>query len=121
MGIPLSQCPHIGNWTHMPWGEFDNSIPSIVEGKDFKITLTVSYPINQGESHEIYRLQAKVVAKDYHRMKGIDFEESFTQIVSIKVIRMCLTNATSQNWTVYQMGVLITFLNEELHEAVHVS
>ena len=45
-------------------------------------------------------------------MKGIDFEESFTQIVSIKVIKMFLANAASQNWTVYQMGEKLHFSME---------
>ena len=62
-----------------------------------------------------------VVAKGYHRKKGIDFEEFFTQNISIRSIRMFLANAPNQNWTVYQKGVKTAFLNGMLNDAAYVS
>ncbi|GKF02378.1 retrovirus-related pol polyprotein from transposon TNT 1-94, partial [Tanacetum coccineum] len=45
------------------------------------------------------------VAKDYSRQEGIDFEESFAQVVQLEAVRMFVAYAAHKNFTIYQMDV----------------
>ncbi|GKE38769.1 retrovirus-related pol polyprotein from transposon TNT 1-94 [Tanacetum coccineum] len=53
--------------------------------------------------------------------EGIDFEEPFTLVARIEVIRIFIANAANKNMIIYQMDVKTAFLNSELKEEVYVS
>ncbi|GJS27228.1 retrovirus-related pol polyprotein from transposon TNT 1-94 [Tanacetum coccineum] len=85
------------------------------------IKLKWIFKAKQDEFGRVLKNKARLVAKGYHQEEGIDFEESFTPVASIKSIRIFVTNAANKNMTIYQMDVKIAFLSEELREEFCVS
>nr|GEU55918.1 integrase, catalytic region, zinc finger, CCHC-type, peptidase aspartic, catalytic [Tanacetum cinerariifolium] len=58
---------------------------------------------------------------DGNTEEGIDFEESFTPIARLEVVRMFVAFAAHKNITIFQMDVKTAFLNGPLKEDVYVS
>nr|GEY39964.1 retrovirus-related Pol polyprotein from transposon TNT 1-94 [Tanacetum cinerariifolium] len=85
------------------------------------IALKWIYKVKLDEYGDVLKNKARLVAKEYRQKEGIDFEESFTPVARIEVIRIFIANAASKNMTVYQMDVKTAFLNGELKEEVYVS
>ncbi|GJZ56331.1 retrovirus-related pol polyprotein from transposon TNT 1-94 [Tanacetum coccineum] len=53
--------------------------------------------------------------------EGMDFEESFSQVAQLEVVRIFIAYATHKSFLVYQMDVKTTFLNGPLKEEVYVN
>jgi hypothetical protein len=50
---------------------------------------------------------------------GIDYDETFTQVVNMDSICLALANATSKGWDVHQMDVKNAFLYGDLSEEIY--
>nr|GEX43082.1 retrovirus-related Pol polyprotein from transposon TNT 1-94 [Tanacetum cinerariifolium] len=85
------------------------------------IALKWIYKVKLDEYGDVLKNKARLVAKGYRQEEGIDFEESFATVASIKAIHIFIANVASRNMTVYQMDVKTAFLNGELKEEVYVS
>jgi hypothetical protein len=72
------------------------------------------------ENGEIIKNKAILVCKGYAQVEGIDFEETFSPVARLEVIRMFLAFACFRNFKIYQMDVKSTFLNGTLEEEVYV-
>nr|GEV41661.1 putative RNA-directed DNA polymerase [Tanacetum cinerariifolium] len=59
--------------------------------------------------------------KGYAQKKGVDFEESFSQVARLEVVRLFIAYAAHKSFTVYQMDVKTTFLYGPLKEEVYVN
>ena len=68
----------------------------------------------------VVRNKARLVVKGYCQQEGIDFEEMFTPVVRLQVVRIFLAYDARKNFQVYQMDVKCAFLNGELKETVYV-
>nr|GEU71707.1 hypothetical protein [Tanacetum cinerariifolium] len=62
-----------------------------------------------------------LVAKDYGKEDGIDFEESFTPVSKLEAVKIFMAYAAHKNFPIYQMDVKTAFLNGQLKEEVFVS
>ena len=49
-------------------------------------------------------------------MEGIDFDETFSPVARMELIRIFLAFSSSKDFKVYQMDVNSAFLNDELKE-----
>nr|GEY64071.1 retrovirus-related Pol polyprotein from transposon TNT 1-94 [Tanacetum cinerariifolium] len=85
------------------------------------IMLKWIYKVKLDEYGDVLKNKVRLVAKGYRQEEGIDFEESFTPVARIELIRIFIANAASRNMTVYQMDVKTAFLNGDLKEEVYVS
>nr|GFB40671.1 retrovirus-related Pol polyprotein from transposon TNT 1-94 [Tanacetum cinerariifolium]GFB40968.1 retrovirus-related Pol polyprotein from transposon TNT 1-94 [Tanacetum cinerariifolium] len=56
----------------------------------------------------------------YSQQDGIDYDETFAPVAQIEAIRLFLAYVAHKDFTVYQMDVKTTFLNEILKEEVYV-
>ena len=56
------------------------------------------------------RLKARVVAKGFHQIDGIDFIETFSPVVKPSTIRMVIIVALVQRWSIRQLDVKNAFL-----------
>nr|GEY06195.1 retrovirus-related Pol polyprotein from transposon TNT 1-94 [Tanacetum cinerariifolium] len=65
--------------------------------------------------------KARLVAQEFRKEEGIDFEESFASVARIEAIRIFIANVAYKNMTIFQMDIKMTFLNGELKEVVYVS
>nr|GFA81632.1 retrovirus-related Pol polyprotein from transposon TNT 1-94 [Tanacetum cinerariifolium] len=72
------------------------------------------------ESSLVIRNKARLVAVGYSQHEGIDYDETFAPVARIEAIRLFLAYVTHKDFTVFQMDVKTTFLNEILKEEVYV-
>jgi hypothetical protein len=61
------------------------------------------------------------VAKGYSQIKGIDYNETFSPVVKISLIRVLLAWAAFRKLTIHQMDVKSAFLNSLLEEDIYMS
>ena len=66
------------------------------------------------ENGEIINNKARLVCKGYSQVEGIDFEETFSLVARLEVIRMSVAFACFKNFKIYQMHVKSSFLNGTL-------
>ena len=67
----------------------------------------------------IQRYKARLVAKGFAQKAGLDYEKTFSPVVSFNSIRTLLAIAAYQNLEVEQMDVTTAFLNGELKEEIY--
>eukprot|EP00253_Pinus_taeda_P030775 PITA_30775 len=72
------------------------------------------------ENGEVIRNKAKLVCKGYAQQEGIDFEETFSPVARIEVIRMFLALSSFQKFKVFQMNMKSASLNGDLEEEVYI-
>nr|GFA82350.1 copia protein [Tanacetum cinerariifolium] len=72
------------------------------------------------ESNLVIRNKTRLVAVGYSQQERIDYDETFASVARIKAIRLFLAYAAHKDFTVFQMDVKTTFLNEILKEEVYV-
>nr|GEY92491.1 hypothetical protein [Tanacetum cinerariifolium] len=72
------------------------------------------------ESNLVIRNKARLVAVGYSQQEVIDYDEMFAPVARIEAIRLFLAYAAHKDFTVFQMDVKTTFLNEIIKEEVYV-
>ncbi|GJX51831.1 retrovirus-related pol polyprotein from transposon TNT 1-94 [Tanacetum coccineum] len=72
------------------------------------------------ESSLVIRNKARLVAVGYCQQEGIDYDETFAPVAQIEATRLFLAYAAHKDFTVFQMDVKTTFLNEILKEEVYI-
>ena len=60
-----------------------------------------------------------MVAKGYAQTYGIDFEETFSLVAKMAIVRAIISLAASKSWKLHQMDVKNAFLNGSLKEEVY--
>ena len=68
----------------------------------------------------IDKYKARVVAKGYRQMEGVDYEETFAPTVRFESIRALLAMGVAEGWKFDQMDVSTAFLYAELEEETYV-
>jgi hypothetical protein len=69
---------------------------------------------------EIVRNKACLVAQRFSQVEGLDFEETFTPVARLEVVRILLASAASKGFKLYQMDVKNAFLNGVIQEEAFV-
>jgi hypothetical protein len=68
----------------------------------------------------VTRNKARIVAKGYSQVEGLDFDEIYTPVARLESIRILLAYATYHGFKLYQMDVKSAFLNGPIKEEVYV-
>nr|GEX32556.1 copia protein [Tanacetum cinerariifolium] len=85
------------------------------------ITFKWIYKVNLDELGDVLKNKARLVARGYFQVEGIDFEESFAQVARLEAIHIFISFAAHMNMIIYQMDVKTAFLNGILRKEVYVS
>nr|GEW11855.1 retrovirus-related Pol polyprotein from transposon TNT 1-94 [Tanacetum cinerariifolium] len=72
------------------------------------------------ETGIVIKNKARLVAQGYNQQEGIDYDETFAPLATLKAIIIFLAFATYMNFIVYLMDVKRAFLNGKLKDEVYV-
>ncbi|GJX61819.1 ribonuclease H-like domain-containing protein [Tanacetum coccineum] len=77
------------------------------------------FKIKYKSSGETDRYKARLVAQEFGKKEGIDYEEIFSHVVKMVTIRCLLNVVVSNSWHVYQLDVNNAFLYGDLIKTVY--
>ncbi|GJX43239.1 retrotransposon protein, putative, ty1-copia subclass [Tanacetum coccineum] len=67
----------------------------------------------------VHTYKARLVAKDYTRLYGVDYEETFSPVGDIRAIRILISIAVFYDYEIWKMDVKTAFLNGYLDEDIY--
>ena len=65
------------------------------------------------------RYKARLIAKDYTQVQGIDYEETFSPVARYESIRYLLAHVALLNWEIEAMDVKLAYLHGVLDEEIY--
>jgi hypothetical protein len=74
----------------------------------------------QDEHGVVIRNKARLAAKGYSQVEGLDFEETFAPIARLESIHILLAYVTHHDFKLYEMDIKSAFLNGHIKEEVYV-
>jgi hypothetical protein len=77
------------------------------------------YKVKHNADGSVSRYKARLVAKGYAQTYGIDYEETYSLVAKMTIVRAIIAMATTKGWSLHQMDVKNVFLHGDLQEEVY--
>jgi len=77
------------------------------------------YEVKHNADGFVSRYKARLVAKGYAQTYGIDYEETYSPIVKMTIVRTIIAMAATKGWSLHQMDIKNVFLHGDLQEEVY--
>jgi hypothetical protein len=74
----------------------------------------------EGEKGKEVRNKSRLVAQGFNQKERIDYEETFSPVADLEVIRILLALSVAKGFKLHQMDVKSAFLDGVLEEVVYV-
>ena len=119
------QGPHCEKWKKAMKSEMDslkeNGVFEIVDRPAGKKVIKSKwvFRVKTNELGEIEKYKARVVAKGFSQVEGIDYDQTFSPTVRFESIRQLVAMGASSGMRMHQMDVTTAFLYAPLEETVY--
>lgn len=77
------------------------------------------YKVKLESDNTLERCKARLVEKGYNQKFGIGYEETFSLVIKMSIVRTLLSVAASKQWSLHQLDVNNVFLHENLKEEMY--
>jgi hypothetical protein len=77
------------------------------------------YKVKHNADGYVSRYKAKLVAKGYAQTYGINYEETYSLVAKMIIVRTIIAMTKAKRWSLHQMDVKNVFLHGDLHEEMY--
>jgi hypothetical protein len=72
------------------------------------------YKVKHNADGSVNRFKVRLVAKGYAQTYGIDYEETYSPVAKMTIVRTIIAMAAAKGWSLHQMDVKNVFLDGDL-------
>ena len=77
------------------------------------------FKVKMQPDRSIERYKARLVAREFSQQCGLDYDETFSPVINIIIVRVLIALAVSKAWKVWQMDVINAFLYGEVNQEIY--
>ncbi|KAL9253357.1 Retrovirus-related Pol polyprotein from transposon RE1-like protein [Drosera capensis] len=77
------------------------------------------YTVKHNPNGSVERLKARLMTRGFTQQYDIDYEETFSPIAKLNILRVLISLVAHRSWPLYQLDIKNTFLYCDLAETVY--
>jgi hypothetical protein len=77
------------------------------------------YKVKHNANGYVNKYKARLVTKGYAQTYGIDYEETYSLVAKMTIVKAIIAMAIAKGWSLHQMDVKNVFFHGDLHEEMY--